>query len=223
MPICNRCGAITSAIDKRNNKERWFKDPSDRTKLICQSCMTRSRIPWNKGKKTGQKVWNKGLKGLKLGYKKGTKFSPEHCANISKALKGKIPAHIDKLHTPEVWKKISDTKRGKPSPKKGKPSGQIPWNFLIYGSADKGQIGPYDEGNIYFYVYPKINATLDINETKSKNPEISDIQYKDVIHDGYYEYLFTVSTKGDLKEILTSHFEVKALTLYWNVQKESLK
>mgnify|MGYP001612339115 CR=1 FL=1 len=80
-------------------------------------------IPWNKGKKGSQIAWNKGLKGVCLPNSGSFK-------NGSKGFTGK--------HSEESKRKMSESKIGRPSPRKGKTSpwlignkhsaGCIPWN-----------------------------------------------------------------------------------------------
>jgi hypothetical protein len=68
--------------------------------------------PWPKGKKRGT-CWNKGLTGLKIGTKKGTKFSDEHRANISKAKMGSVPGNKGIPMSDEEKARQSAMKKGK--------------------------------------------------------------------------------------------------------------
>lgn len=72
----------------------------------------------------GKTPWNKGLKGIKGGTKKGTKFSKSHCENISKSHKGLCSGSnhpmYGKHHTEETKKKISLNNASLPGP--GSPS-----------------------------------------------------------------------------------------------------
>lgn len=43
----------------------------------------------NKGFRKGVIPWNKGLKGISVGTKKGTKFTDEHCKKLSDAKTGR--------------------------------------------------------------------------------------------------------------------------------------
>jgi hypothetical protein len=52
------------------------------------------------------------------------KFTLEHRKNLSLAHKGQIPKNLSMLHTEEIRKKISNTRKGQPSPNKGKKFSQ---------------------------------------------------------------------------------------------------
>lgn len=109
---------------------------------LCTSCHNKHHhlgsCPWNKGKKLtpehienlsksklgktckngfkkGIEVWNKGLTGLKIGTKKGTKFSEEHRKNLSFAFTGRRISDVtrEKLRS----RKFSNEHRAKLSEK----------------------------------------------------------------------------------------------------------
>ena len=103
-------GKILSTRGRRASLETRWK----------QSKARMGKEPWNKGT-TGQMPvpWNKGKTGL---------LSEETLQKMSSASKGRIPWDKGKKLSKEHRQKISISHKGKPSPRKGKPSGVAPWN-----------------------------------------------------------------------------------------------
>jgi hypothetical protein len=93
--------------------------------------------PWNKGKKTSQKVWNKGTKGvmpvpwnkgtkgLQVGWANGKKFSAEHCKNIHLGKLGLTPWNKGKKASAQALINQSKAQMGK-----------IPWNKGLSAKTD---------------------------------------------------------------------------------------
>ena len=73
----------------------------------------------------GREVWNKGKKGLQVAWNKGMPMSEESKQKLSKTFKCKGGAWNKGLSgvqkcSEETRKKISEAKKGQPSPNKGK-------------------------------------------------------------------------------------------------------
>lgn len=102
---CQHCGTNEKLI--AHHVVPWEESEELRYVLLngiclCRACHARhhgsiasnlSGKPWSKVKKRSTPVWNKGLTGLKIGTKKGAKFTDEHRANISKAKMGSVPGN----------------------------------------------------------------------------------------------------------------------------------
>lgn len=100
MPTCLSCTGI-------DDEEDYYASKSDSSRTICKNCWRVLNVD--------RKEWTR-------------KFSEAHRRKLSELKKGKIPSHIHLMWTPEARAKISASKKGKPSPKKGIPTGKPSWN-----------------------------------------------------------------------------------------------
>ena len=83
------------------------------------------QIAWNKGKTGVQVSWNKGKTGVQVSWNKGKTTPEETRKKISESKKGKPSSMKGKKLKPlsdETKKKISEGNKGKPSHRKGIPN-----------------------------------------------------------------------------------------------------
>ena len=99
-------------------------EPSEETKRK-QSEAHMGIPPWNKGKTGVQIAWNKGKTGVQVSWNKGKTTPEETRKKISESKKGKPSSMKGKKLKPlsdETKKKISEGNKGKPSHRKGIPN-----------------------------------------------------------------------------------------------------
>jgi len=87
--------------------------------------------PWNKGKRGLQVAWNKEMKGVYSLKSKGRKLSEEHRLKLSESHKGKPSPRKGKRYGEEFSNKIKEAL------KKKYPNGRIPWNKGLTKETDK--------------------------------------------------------------------------------------
>jgi hypothetical protein len=113
---CKKCGSITKLV--AHHIIPWEIKPELRLDLnngitLCIGCHMRHHKN-HKGKK-GQIPWNKGLKGLSTGWKKGNKRSAENIEKMRQNMLGK-PSKIKGIPKKKSTKKlISQSLKGKMS------------------------------------------------------------------------------------------------------------
>lgn len=96
---CQNCQTEKSLVAHHiigwyENKELRFDINNGLT--LCRSChMKHHEVLKDKGFKKGLVPWNKGMKGIGTGMKKGIKFTDEHKKKLSDAKKGK---HLSEEH-----------------------------------------------------------------------------------------------------------------------------
>lgn len=109
---CQHCGTKDKLVAHhkipwRESKELRFEIDNGLT--LCKSCHMRHHYE-NATKRfpKGHIPWNKGIKGIKGGTKKGTKFSKEHKDKLSKAKINRKPWNVGiamKEETKEIFRK----------------------------------------------------------------------------------------------------------------------
>lgn len=111
---CVTCNKETSLV--AHHIVEWNKDENLRFdisngEVLCRSCHMKLHKN-KKGKKTGVS-WNRGMTCLKIGTPKGTKFSEDHKKKLSDAKKGKEPPNKGKPMKESTKKIFSEMFKGR--------------------------------------------------------------------------------------------------------------
>lgn len=92
---CVKCGS-KDKLDPHHIIE-WDDAPElrldvDNGMTLCRKCHMKHHAEDRKNlDRTGKEPWNKGLKGLNIGWVKGKEFSPAHLKKLSQARRGRAP------------------------------------------------------------------------------------------------------------------------------------
>lgn len=113
---CQQCGKDTGLV--AHHIVEWKESIELRFDInngitLCRSCHMKHHYKLHdKGFKKGIAPWNKGLKGISSGTKKGTKFTQEHKEKLSIAKIGKklSEEHKEKLKKAKTPKAIEENR-----------------------------------------------------------------------------------------------------------------
>lgn len=111
----------------KNCGKEIYDKPSVTREFCSHKCLREKRPVWNKGKKD---IYFKEIK-----FKMGSSFRGKHHSEETKKKMSETQKRIGNkpLITPETKLKMSLAKKGKVSPKKGKPTGKPAWNKGLKG------------------------------------------------------------------------------------------
>src|ERR1035437_1461841 len=94
---------------KKLSKEHCLKISLSKTGIK----LSQSHVENMRNALKGKTPWNKGKKGLQVGWNKGLKISDEIRKNISEAHKGLVSGMKGKKHSEETRRKISENRKAK--------------------------------------------------------------------------------------------------------------